>query len=290
MEELNAWITGFKIPVGPLGKQFFDWFTEAFGVFFDMISAGLRFAIEQTATGLLALPEPVFILLIVALAYFRQRSWKLALFVALGLLFIWNQNLWRETIDTLVLVVYSTAVSLLIGIPIGIFAARRTWIYSGLNPVLDLMQTMPTFVYLLPALILFGLGVVPGLVATVIFAVPAPIRLTYLGISEVNKALVEAGESFGCTRWQLLTRVKLPAALPTIMAGVNQCIMLSLSMVVISALVGAGGLGKPIVRALNTVNVPLGIEAGLAIVILAISLDRILKQRQRTVISKSPKN
>jgi glycine betaine/proline transport system permease protein len=286
MEELSAWITGYKIPVGPVGKQFFDWFTDTFEVFFDLVSVGLRAAIEQTEAALLALPEPVFILLFAALAFFLQRSWKLALFVALGMLFIWNQDLWEEMIETLVLVVYATGVSLLIGIPIGIYASRKSWMFPVLSPVLDLMQTMPTFVYLLPALILFGLGVVPGLVATVIFAVPAPIRLTYLGISEVNKALVEAGESFGCTRWQLLTKVKLPAALPTIMAGVNQCIMLSLSMVVISALVGAGGLGKPIVRALNTVNVPLGIEAGLAIVILAISLDRILKQRRRAVVSR----
>ena len=146
-------------------------------------------------------------------------------------------------------------------------------------PVLDMMQTIPTFVYLVPTLILFGLGLVPGLIATIIFAVPAPIRLTYLGISEVPKALVEAGDAFGCTRWQLLRKVKLPAALPTIMAGVNQCIMLSLSMVVIAALVGAGGLGKPVVRALNTVNIAQGFEAGLAIVLVAILLDRVCKQR-----------
>ena len=161
----------------------------------------------------------------------------------------------------------------------GILCARRPWLYRFLSPILDMMQTIPTFVYLVPVLILFGLGLVPGIVATVVFAVPAPIRLTYLGISQVPNALIEAGESFGCTGWQLLWKVKLPAALPTIMAGVNQCIMLSMSMVVIAALVGAGGLGKPVVRALNSVNVPLGIESGLAIVVVAIILDRLLKQR-----------
>jgi glycine betaine/proline transport system permease protein len=151
-------------------------------------------------------------------------------------------------------------------------------LFTALRPVLDLMQTIPTFVYLIPTLILFGLGVVPGLISTVIFALPAPIRLTHLGISSVPKQLLEAGESFGATRRQLLWKVELPHALPTIMAGLTQCIMLSLSMVVIAALVGADGLGKPVVRALNTVNIAKGFEAGLAIVIVAILLDRICRR------------
>ena len=155
----------------------------------------------------------------------------------------------------------------------------RPWLYTGLRPVQDLMQTIPTFVYLIPTLILFGLGVVPGLISTVIFAIPAPIRLTYLGFSSVPGQLLEAGESFGATKRQLLWKVELPHAMPTIMAGVTQCIMLSLSMVVIAALVGADGLGKPVVRALNTVNIAKGFEAGLAIVIVAILLDRVCKQR-----------
>jgi glycine betaine/proline transport system permease protein len=221
----------------------------------------------------------VLIAIIAGIAYLLQRSWWLVLFVVLGLLLILNQGLWEAMLETLVLIIFATLVSLLIGIPIGILSARRPWLYRFLSPILDMMQTIPTFVYLVPVLILFGLGLVPGIVATVVFAVPAPIRLTYLGISQVPKALIEAGESFGCTGWQLLWKVKLPAALPTIMAGVNQCIMLSMSMVVIAALVGAGGLGKPVVRALNSVNVPLGIESGLAIVVVAIILDRLLKQR-----------
>ena len=147
-----------------------------------------------------------------------------------------------------------------------------------LRPVLDLMQTIPTFVYLIPTLILFGLGVVPGLISTVIFAIPAPVRLTHLGISSVPKPLLEAGEAFGATRWQQLWKVELPHALPTIMAGLTQCIMLSLSMVVIAALVGAGGLGKPVVRALNSVNIAQGFEAGLSIVLVAILLDRLCRR------------
>lgn len=273
-------IEGNKIPIGPWSKNLVDWVLDNFGGFIDGITAGLRVPIEGSVDLLEAIPSPIFILIAAAIAYGLQRSWRLVLFVVLGLLLILNQGLWKEMLETLVLIIYATGFSLAIGIPIGILATRRPWIYPTLSPVLDMMQTIPTFVYLIPTLILFGLGLVPGLIATVIFAIPAPIRLTYLGISEVPKALIEAGESFGCTRWQLLTRVKLPAALPTIMAGVTQCIMLSLSMVVIAALVGAGGLGKPVVRSLNQVNIPLGIESGLAIVLVAIMLDRLVRKRR----------
>jgi len=146
-----------------------------------------------------------------------------------------------------------------------------------LRPILDLMQTIPTFVYLIPTLILFGLGYVPGLISTIIFAIAAPIRLTYLGVSKVPSELIEAGLAFGCTKSKLLYKVELPAAMPNIMAGITQCIMLSLSMVVVAALVGADGLGKPVIRALNTVNISQGFEAGVAIVLVAIMLDRICK-------------
>jgi ABC-type proline/glycine betaine transport system permease subunit len=173
-------------------------------------------------------------------------------------------------------------VSTLIGVPLGIAAAHRPRLYAVLRPVLDLMQTLPTFVYLIPTLVLFGLGVVPGLISTVIFALPAPIRLTQLGVSSVPTALLEAGNAFGATKSQLLWKVELPSAAPTILAGVTQCIMLSLSMVVIAALVGAGGLGVPVVRALNTVQVGMGFEAGFVIVLLAIVLDRISRPAERS--------
>jgi glycine betaine/proline transport system permease protein len=281
MDGFEEFIADNKVPIGRWGKAGVDWITANFDWFFDGITEGLRVPIEGMVDFLLTVPPVLFILAAAALAWFLQRSWMLALFTVLGLAFILNQGLWEPMIETVVLIVFATAISLAIGVPIGILATQRPWIYPALSPVLDMMQTIPTFVYLVPTLILFGLGLVPGLIATIIFAIPAPIRLTYLGISEVPKALVEAGEAFGCTRWQLLRKVKLPAALPTIMAGVNQCIMLSLSMVVIAALVGASGLGKPVVRSLNQVNVPLGIESGLAIVVVAIILDRMLRQQRR---------
>ncbi len=207
-----------------------------------------------------------------------HRSLRLVLLVAGSGLLIINLGYWQETIETLALVGMATFVCMAAGVPLGIAAAHRPWLYQALRPVLDLMQTIPTFVYLIPTLILFGLGMVPGLISTVIFALPAPIRLTYLGISGVPKALLEAGLAFGATRRQLLLKVELPHAMPAIMAGLTQCIMLSLSMVVIAALVGADGLGKPVVRALNQVNIAMGFEAGLAIVLLAIVLDRVLKR------------
>jgi glycine betaine/proline transport system permease protein len=279
MDEYAQAIEDNKIPLGSWGKVAVDWITTNFEWFFDAISVALKVPIDGSVDLLLAMPAFAFMALIAVIAFVVQRSWWLVLSVVLGLLLILNQGLWEPMIETVVLIFFATLVSLAIGVPIGILSARRPWLYRFLSPILDMMQTIPTFVYLVPVLILFGLGVVPGILATVVFAVPAPIRLTYLGLRQVPTALIEAGESFGCTSSQLLFKVKLPAALPTIMAGVNQCIMLSMSMVVIAALVGAGGLGKPVVRSLNSVNVPLGIESGLAIVIVAIILDRLLKQR-----------
>jgi glycine betaine/proline transport system permease protein len=292
MEWLNGiadWISSreHRIPLGEWSKSAVDWLTTNFENAFDLLTTVLDAIIQGTVGLLLAIPALIFVLLASGLAYFIQRSWKLAIFVALGLLLALNFDLWKATIETLVLVLYATLASLAVGVPVGILASRRPTIYQILSPVLDLMQTLPTFVYLVPVLIFFGLGPVPGLIATVIFVVPSPIRLTYLGISQVQKPLIEAGESFGCTKWQLLMKVKLPAALPTIMAGVNQTIMLSLSMVVIAALVGAGGVGAPVVRALNQRNVPLSIESGITIVILAIILDRIIRQRRYTKQKKS---
>ena len=277
MDPISQFIADWKIPIGAWGKEFFDFLTTNFSWFFDRLSDGLKSLLESLIGLMLWIPPVVLVILIVALAWWLQKSWKLALAVAIGLLFIINQGLWRETVETLVLVVAATAVSMAIGVPIGIWAAHKPRVYRVLHPLLDLMQTMPTFVYLIPVLILFGLGIAPGLIVTVIFAMPSPIRLTYLGITSVPKPMLEAGQAFGATKRQLLWKVELPSALPTIMAGLTQCIMLSLSMVVIAALIGANGLGKPVVRALNSVNIPLGVEAGLAIVVIAIILDRICR-------------
>ena len=273
------WVADNKLPLGEHIAIFVESLTANAAGFFDLISMGLGAFITSLTNTLLWVPPLVLIALIAGLAYFLQRSVKLVAFVVLALLLVVNLGYWQASMETLSLVICATLVCLLVGIPIGIAAAHRPWLEASLRPLLDLMQTIPTFVYLIPTLILFGLGVVPGLISTVIFALPAPIRLTTLGIASVPKTLIEAGESFGATRTQLLWKVELPYALPTIMAGVTQCIMWSLSMVVIAALVGADGLGKPVVRALNTVNIADGFEAGLAIVIVAIVLDRLCKQR-----------
>jgi glycine betaine/proline transport system permease protein len=280
MDQITQFITDNKIPIGPYGASAFDWFTSTFEPVFDFITTVLGWVMDHSTSALEQVPPLVFIIAVAAIAYLVQRTWQIVVLIVICLLFVLNQGLWQPTMETTVLVVYSTAVSLLIGIPIGIICARRPKLYLAISPLLDMMQVIPTFVYLIPALALFGLGMVPGLVATVIFAVALPIRTTYVGISEVNKALVEAGESFGCTNWQLLTKVRIPAALPTIMIGVNQTIMLCLSMVVIAALVGAPGLGVNVLRGLSQMNVALGLESGLGIVAVAIVLDRIMKQRK----------
>jgi glycine betaine/proline transport system permease protein len=273
------WVAGNKLPLGEYIASFVEALTTHAAGVFDLISESLGAFITSLTQLLLWVPPLVLIVLIAGLAFFLQRSIKLVVFVVLALLLVVNLGYWEASMETLSLVICATIVCLLVGVPIGIAAAHRPWLEASLRPLLDLMQTIPTFVYLIPTLILFGLGVVPGLISTVIFALPAPIRLTTLGIASVPKSLIEAGESFGATRSQLLWKVELPYALPTIMAGVTQCIMLSLSMVVIAALVGADGLGKPVVRALNSVNIADGFEAGLAIVIVAIVLDRLCKQR-----------
>lgn len=223
-------------------------------------------------------PHPfVIIAAFVAATWLMQRSWKTCVFVALGFLFILNQDYWEEMTESITLVLSACVVCMAVGVPIGIAAAHRPRLFQAMRPVLDLMQTLPTFVYLIPAIVFFGIGMVPGLIATVIFVVPAPIRLTHLGISSTPQPLLEAADAFGATSQQKLWKVELPYALPQIMAGLNQTIMLSLSMVVIAALVGADGLGVPVVRALNQVNTALGFESGFIIVVVAIMLDRMLR-------------
>ncbi|QXQ07664.1 choline ABC transporter permease subunit [Sphingosinicellaceae bacterium] len=269
-------ITANKIPVGRWMNDLVETI-KSHGKVFAFITLVVGSSIAALTALLMALPPLLFVALMVGLAWYLRRSIALAVFVALALLFIMNQGYWAATMETLSLVLFAAAVSTAIGVPIGIWGGHRPRAYDALRPVLDLMQTLPTFVYLIPTLVLFGLGVVPGLISTIIFALPAPIRLTQLGIASVPKPLLEAGESFGATPWQLLLKVELPAAAQSIVAGITQCIMLSLSMVVIAALVGAGGLGVPVVRALNTVQVGMGFEAGFAIVLLAIILDRMTR-------------
>jgi glycine betaine/proline transport system substrate-binding protein len=276
----EAWVTRHKIPLGPAIAAAIEWVKTHGKSVFAGISIGIQGSVDTVNSLLSATPGLILILVVAVLAWLLHRSIGLAAFVATALLFIMNQGYWAATLETLSLVFVSALFSTLIGVPVGIAAAHRPRLFAALRPVLDLMQTLPTFVYLIPTLVLFGLGVVPGLISTIIFAVPAPIRLTHLGISSVPRPLLDAGDAFGATPMQRLWKIELPSARPTILAGVTQCIMLSLSMVVIAALVGAGGLGVPVVRALNSVQVDVGFEAGIAIVLLAIILDRISRPAQ----------
>ncbi|TNC73046.1 choline ABC transporter permease subunit [Rubellimicrobium roseum] len=270
------WLTQ-KIPVGRLAADLFDWLQDNGQVVFDGI-ADVMSGLIDAILWVLQTPHPLFIIAVfVALTWLLQRSWKTCLLVLVGFLFILNQGYWEETTESLTLVLTACAVCMGIGVPIGIAAAHRPRLHQAMAPVLDLMQTLPTFVYLIPAIVFFGLGMVPGLIATVIFVLPAPIRLAHLGISSTPPALLEAAQAFGATPRQTLWKVELPYALPQIMTGLNQAIMLSLSMVVIAALVGANGLGVPVVRALNSVNTALGFESGFIIVVVAIILDRMLR-------------
>ncbi len=272
-----AWLTERKVPVGKAFEAGFDWARTNIGFVFDGIETVASGTIETVLLAL-SFPHPLLVVaLFVLMTWIVQRSWKTCLLVLLGFLFILNQGYWEETLESLTLVIVACCVCMGIGVPVGIAVAHRPRAYKVLRPVLDLMQTLPTFVYLIPMIVFFGIGMVPGLIATVVFVLPSPIRLTHLGISSTPLALIEAAEAFGATPRQKLWKVELPYALPQIMAGLNQTIMLSLSMVVIAALVGADGLGVPVVRALNQVNTALGFESGLIIVVVAILLDRMLR-------------
>ncbi|MFT6168044.1 MAG: glycine betaine/proline transport system permease protein [Celeribacter sp.] len=274
-------LTDFKIPMGDGSEMIVDWLKDNARPFFDTLSDGLEAMIDGIVWALQAPPPFVIILLFIALTWVLQRSWKTCLLVALCLLFIINQDYWDEATDSLALVLSSCVVCMGLGVPIGIFLAHRPRLYQAISPLLDLMQTLPTFVYLIPAIVFFGLGMVPGLFATVIFVLPAPIRLTYLGVSKTPVNLLEAAEAFGGTRSQILWKIELPYAFPQIMAGLNQVIMLSLSMVVIAAYVGADGLGKPVVQALGRNDPGLGFESGFVIVAVAIMLDRMLRVKTK---------
>ncbi|MFO6463311.1 choline ABC transporter permease subunit [Jannaschia sp. KMU-145] len=272
------WLTETKIPVGRTAAAIFDWLQENGAWFFDGLAIAMEAMIDAILWVLQAPPPLLVVAVFVAITWGLRRSWKPCLLVGLGFLFILNQGYWEETTESLTLVLSACVVCMAVGVPIGIAAAHRPRLYAAMRPVLDLMQTLPTFVYLIPAIVFFGIGMVPGLIATVIFVLPAPIRLTYLGVSSTPLPLLEAARAFGATAQQVLWKVELPYAAPQIMAGLTQTIMLSLSMVVIAALVGADGLGVPVVRALNQVNTSLGFESGIVIVVVAIMLDRMLNR------------
>jgi glycine betaine/proline transport system permease protein len=273
--------TDDKMPVGQAAKRGFDYVKDSAETFFDGLSATIEAMIDGILW-LLQTPHPLIVIAVfIAFAWVLQRSWRIALLILVGFLFILDQGYWEETTESLTLILASCVVCMGLGVPIGIAAAHRPRFYAAMQPILDLMQTLPTFVYLIPAIVFFGLGMVPGLIATVIFVLPAPIRLTHLGISSTPPALIEAVTAFGGTKRQTLWKAELPFALPQIMAGLNQTIMLSLSMVVIAALVGADGLGVPVIRALNSVNTALGFESGFVIVVVAIVLDRMLRVSRR---------
>ncbi|MCC6076008.1 ABC transporter permease [Pseudomonas sp. GCM10022188] len=275
--DLGSW-------VNDVVQHLLDNYSGAFDSVGQVVS-GFSEAIEKL---LLLPPAWLLISLFVALGLWRIGA-KFAVFTAASFVLIVLTGFWEQTVVTLGLTFSATLISLLLGVPLGIWAARSERVAMITRPVLDFMQTMPAFVYLIPAAMLFGLGRVPGIIATVIFAMPPAVRLTSLGIRQVNKELVEAGQSFGCTSRQLLFKVQLPSALPSIMAGVNQTIMMALSMVIIASMVGAGGLGNDVLASIQRLDIGLGFESGMAVVLLAIILDRITESfgTRRAATSKS---
>ncbi|HHU87653.1 MAG TPA: proline/glycine betaine ABC transporter permease [Peptococcaceae bacterium] len=263
-----------KLPIGLWVERIVDWAQVNLDALFDIITRIIRVLVTSIETVFLTV-HPLIIIALVFILFWFIANRKIAVGTAIGLYLIYNMKLWKPSIETLALVLAAAALALLLGIPLGILTARSNLIHKIIMPLLDFMQTMPAFVYLIPAVLFFGLGQVPGLFATVVFAMPPTIRLTGLGIRQVPVELVEATDAFGSTEWQKLIKVQIPLALPTIMAGVNQCIMLSLSMVVIAAMIGAGGLGNEVLAGISRLDIAKGFEGGLAIVIMAIILDRV---------------
>ncbi|EJQ61513.1 proline/glycine betaine ABC transporter permease [Bacillus mycoides] len=261
---LGEWVDTLVTSLYQHFEGFFKGFSFIIGGFVDLLTNLLIF-----------IPAIIFITITCLLVWYTSRKISLIVFSLIGFLFILNVNYWEQTMQTLALVLTSVIISIIIGIPIGILASQNERFSKFLKPTLDFMQTMPAFVYLIPAITFFGVGVVPGIIASVIFAMPPTIRFTELGIRQVPEDLIEAANAFGSTSSQKLFKVQLPLATGTIMAGVNQSIMLSLSMVVTASLVGAPGLGVDVYRSVTQVNIGMGFEAGLAIVVIAIILDRI---------------
>lgn len=264
----------YRLPIGQSFEFVIDQLTVHMRTVFDQIGAGVTSIIDFLAASLM-FPHPLIVIgIMVGMALALSRR-GLALFTAIGMLLIWNMRLWEATMDTLALVIASVFIALVAGLPLGIWASKNTCADRIIRPVLDFMQTLPAFVYLIPAVLFFKLGPVPGVIATLIFSLPPVVRLTCLGIRQVPEDIRQAAISFGCSRGQLLFKAELPVALPTIMAGINQTIMLALSMVVIAGMIGAGGLGNVVLKGITQLKIDKGFEGGISIVILAIFLDRI---------------
>lgn len=263
-----------RIPVGDAIESAFDWVDDNLGSFFDVVATVVEVSVDGL-TGLLTAPPALVIAVVLAGLAVLARGWKLGAMSLLGFVAIVGMGQWDASMETLSLVVFATVVAVIIAVPVGIAAARSDKVSTAVRPVMDLMQTMPAFVWLVPVVTLFSIGVVPGVVATIIFALPPGVRLTELGIRQVDPEVVEAGHAFGSTPREILRGIQLPLALPTVMAGINQVIMLALSMAVIAGLVGAGGLGGVVTSSIARLDVGLGFEGGLAVVILAIYLDRL---------------
>lgn len=269
-----------KLPLAEWIEAFVQFLKNYFSVVFDIISKVIE-SVTEALVSVLSLGPPILLIVVIALIAWLVAHWRLSLFSFIGLGLVDNLGYWPETIDTLSLIIISVLISIVIGVPIGIWMSQNRSIQSIITPMLDFMQTMPAFVYLIPAVVFFGLGMVPGVIATIIFSMPPTVRLTNLGIRQVDEELVEAANAFGSTTGQRLTKVQVPLAMPTIMAGINQTIMLSLSMVVIASLVGAPGLGTIVYRAITQVNIGMGFEGGIALVILAMVLDGITQGKSK---------
>lgn len=264
----------YKLPLGEWVASVVAWLEVNDQGLFDSMGAVIDKSTAGIENGLLAIPFWLFAAAFISIGYWR-RGWKFALFCAASLWLINNMGFTDQTLVTLALIISATLISLTLGIPLGIWAGRNDKAEAIIRPVLDFMQTMPAFVYLIPAAMFFGLGRVPGVIATVIFAMPPVVRLTSLGIRQVNKEQVEAGIAFGCTPTQLLMKVQIPSAMTALFAGINQTIMMALSMVIIASMVGAGGLGNDVLSSISRLDIGLGFESGLGVVLLAIMLDRI---------------
>ena len=277
-----------RIPLAEWTESTVEWIKDTFDGAFDVLDSAIDLVVGSLEFVLLA-PDALIMVAILGVLAFFLAGWRVALFTVLGLLFIISLDLWEAAMQTLALVLAATVVALAIGIPIGIIAAKSVAVETTLRPILDVAQTMPAFVYLVPIVAILGIGAGPGLIATVIFAMPPAVRLTMLGIQQVPKETVEAAHAFGATPWQTLFKVELPLSLKTIMAGVNQVIMLSLSMVVIAGLAGAGGLGEPVVTGLSQLNTGTSFVGGVGIVVIAIVLDRVTRALARQDGGGGPK-